>query len=90
MENAVAHSGFEHHVALSFCGAGDVASAARIVECQLEYLAAAHLLEAHFRARPVERTFDAPQIEADGFAARIHACMILTITHARESAARNR
>src|ERR1017187_7272216 len=80
MEDAVARRGFEHRVALRLCRTGNVASAARIVERQFEHLAARHLLQSHLRARPVERTLDASQVEANrnSLAARFHASMILT------------
>jgi len=89
MKDAVACRRFKHHVALRLCRAGNVASAARIVECKFEHLAARHLLEPHFRARPVERTLYASQIEANCFA-RFHPTKILTTHRARESALRNR
>jgi hypothetical protein len=72
MEETVGLSGFEHQVAFGFDCARDVASAARVVEDELEDIAAVHLLEADFRVRPVERAFDSAQIEMNGFAARFH------------------
>ena len=89
MKDAVAQCRFEHHVALGLRRTRDVASAARIVERQVEHLATRHLLEPHFRARPVERTLYASQIEANCFA-RFHPTKILTTHRARESALRNR
>ena len=89
MKDAVVRRRFEHHVAFRLCRAGDVASASRIVERQVEHLAARHLLEPHFRARPVERTLYASQIEANCFT-RFHPTKILTTHRARESALRNR
>ena len=89
MKDAVVHRRFKHHIAFRLCRTGNVASAARIVECKFEHLAARHLLEPHFGARPVERTLDASQVEAKGFT-RFHPTKILTTHSARESAARNR
>ena len=89
MEDAVARGRFEYQVAFGFGRTGNVASAARIVERQFEHLAARHLLEPHLRARPVERTLDASQIEANGFAIS-HLNKILTTLRVSESAARNR
>ena len=89
MEDAVARRCFEHQVAFGLRGPGNVASAARIVERQVEHLAARHLLESHLRPRPVERTLDPSQVEANSFA-RFHLNQILTTSRARESAAPNR
>jgi hypothetical protein len=89
MKNAVARRGLEDHVAFRLGRTGNIASTARIVQRQFEHLATRHLLEPHFRARPVERTLDPSQIEANGFA-RFHLTKILTTHSTRESAARNR
>lgn len=53
VEEAVGLGGFEHQVAFGFNSARDVASAARVVEDELEDIAAVHLLKADFRMRPV-------------------------------------
>ena len=89
MKDAVARRRFEDRITFCFRGARDVASAARIVERQVENLTARHLLEPHLRARPIERTLDASQVEANGFT-RFHPTKILTTPRDRESAARNR
>ena len=89
MKDAVKRRRFENHVAFRLGRTGNIASAARIVERKFEHLAARHLLEPYFRARPVERTLDASQIEANRFAIS-HLNKILTTHSARESAARNR
>jgi len=89
MKDTVARRRFENHVAFRLGGAGDVASTARIVQRQIEHLAARHLLEAHLRTRPVERALDASQVEANHFA-RFHPTRILTTLRAGESALRNR
>src|SRR5271154_81888 len=78
VEEAVARDRFEDHVAFRLGGGGNVAGAARVVERQFEHLAMRHLLEPHFRARPVERTLDAAQVEANRFLAGFHRSMILT------------
>ena len=84
MKDTVARRRFEYYVTFRFGRAGNVASAARIVECKFEHLAARHLLEPHLRARPVERTLDASQVEANRFSP-FHLTKILTTLRARES-----
>ena len=86
MKDAVTRRRFEYHVAFRLGRTGNIASAARVVERQFEHFAARHLLEAHLRTRPVERTLDASQIEANGFAI-FHLTKILTTLRVSESAA---
>ena len=71
-KEAAALGRVEHRVAFGFDRARDVAGSARVVEDELEDIAAVHLLKADFRVRPVERAFDPAQIEMNGFAARFH------------------
>src|SRR5215470_11706339 len=63
---AVARRGLEHDISFRLRRAGNIASAARIVQCQFEHLAVRHLLKAHLRACPVERALDASQVEPNG------------------------
>src|ERR1700675_625956 len=79
MKDAVARGRFEYHVAFRLGCARDIAGTTRIVERQFEHLAARHLLEAHLRPRPVERTLDPSQVEANGFA-RFHPIKFLPHT----------
>src|SRR5579864_9504159 len=66
-------------VALGLGCTWDIARAARIVKCQFQGLAGSHSLQPHFGVRPVQRTFDAPQIEPNHLADRLHGVDPITV-----------
>src|SRR5207245_4938788 len=65
-------------VALGLGGARNIAYATSIVEHQFEHLPARHPLEPHLGVRPVERAFDAPQVEVHRVALTRHRNHVIT------------
>jgi hypothetical protein len=64
MPYAVNRTNLADGVTLGLGGAGNIASAARIVDSQFERLTTAHRFEPDLGVGPVERTFHATEIEA--------------------------
>ena len=58
----------QHRITFRFGRARDVTNRARIVQQQFQDLPPRHLLQAYFRVRPIQRAFDAAEIQPRGWA----------------------
>ncbi len=58
----------DYRIAFRFGRARDISRTAGIVDQQFEGLARRHLFEANLGARPVERAFNAPQVQRENLA----------------------